>query len=70
MSKGRNEHEKPRGSVRVSSEVGDLVEHAARGTMREEDMDKDVGKEEEGKYTLDSVTSRSLVAWVRAVSVL
>lgn len=64
MSKGWNEDEKPRGSVRVSSEAGDLGEPALEGLEREEDEDV----EEEGQYPLDSIASRFLEVWVRIVS--
>lgn len=64
MSKGWNEDEKPRSSVRVSSEAGDLGEPVLEGLEQEKDGDL----EEEGKYPLDSIASRFLEVWVRIVS--
>ena len=65
MSKGWSEDEKPRGSVRVSREAGDLGEPVLEGLEGEKDEDVE---EEEGKYPLDSTASRYLEAWVREVS--
>lgn len=57
----------PWGSLRVIREVGDLGEHGDRGTIKEE---KEGNEDREGKYPLDSITSRPLVAWIRALSMV